>query len=442
MLNNLRLRLSLLYLLVAILLVALLSGSTYSVLYYYFQNANDSALKTKLVNVLDAIGAPVPEELETGESRESITKDADDFGEREDDERFPHTEEIYEGDLSSIFVLPLDASGQLLFNPNPYEPPMQPNSDAVNAALVNGIDYRNASLDDGTPARLLTYALSEQAGIEIIQTGKSIGDQIHILNQFLTSLLLIGAVVIVGLGAGSWWMAGRTLASHQKAWDNQQTFIANASHELRTPLTLIRASAEAAQRIQRNKTKIHGLLEDIISETDHMCNLVEELLLLTRLDAGQLKLSFSLIDVQELFHNIEREFSRVANELSVSFHVKGQPLEIKSDYTRLRQVLLIMLDNAFQHTSSGGLISLQAIAEGSHVRFSVTDSGEGIPKESLPFVFDRFYQVKAERGGENHGSGLGLSIAKSLVDALGGTIEIESEVGKGTSLFIFLPLSK
>jgi signal transduction histidine kinase len=432
MLSRLRLRLTLIYLLVGMLLVAILGGSTYSVLYYYFQNANDQALQAKLASVLDGIDVSLPGGVNSAEGL--------DKREREDDHELK-SDEIYEGEQSTIFILPLDSSGELLFNPNPYELPMQPDMDAVAAAQQSGtLDYRDVTLPDGTSARLLTYALPDQAVIDVIQLGKSVSGQISILNQFLTSLLVIGALSIVILGLGSWWIAGRSLASHQHAWDNQQTFIANASHELRTPLTLIRASAEAGRRRVKMDKKLDGYLGDVIIETDHMCSLVEDLLLLSRLDAGQLKLDFTAVNLTDLIENIGRQFGRLAAGRSIQFDARTPALELVSDKTRLRQVLLIMLDNAFQHTPVGGSVSLSVEADAHQVHFKVKDSGEGIPPDSLPRVFDRFYQVDSARSGENRGSGLGLSIAKSITEALGGRIAIDSEPGSGTEVLVSLPL--
>ena len=432
MLSRLRLRLTLIYLLVGTLLVAVLGGSTYSVLYYYFQNANDLALQAKLVSVLDGIDVPLPGNLSSGEESDKTDKE---------DDHALQSNEIYEGEQSTIFILPLDTQGELLFNPNPYEIPMQPDMDAVTAAQQSGtLDYRNTTLSDGTSARLLTYALPNQAVIDVIQLGKSVSGQVGILNQFLASLLVIGALSVVVLGLGSWWIAGRSLASHQQAWDNQQTFIANASHELRTPLTLIRASAEAGKRRAGKDKKMDGYLGDVITEADHMCSLVEDLLLLTRLDAGQLKLDFKSISLAEFIANIEQEFGRLAAEQSIQFDVRAQPLEMVSDKTRLRQVLLIMLDNAFQHTPAGGSVSLSVEADTHQVHFKVEDTGEGIPPDNLSLVFDRFYQVDSARSGENRGSGLGLSIAKSITESLGGRIAITSEQGRGTQVLVSLPL--
>ena len=141
--------------------------------------------------------------------------------------------------------MPLDSEGTLIFNPNPFDPPMLPDQNAISNAAANDFDLRTVSLADGTSVRLLTYKLSDQTGIEILQLGKPIEDQLKILNQFLEGLLIIGSASILMLGLGSWWLAGRMLASAQKAWDSQQQFVANASHELRAPLTLIRAGSDA-----------------------------------------------------------------------------------------------------------------------------------------------------------------------------------------------------
>ncbi len=430
MLDRLRLRLTLIYLLVGALLVAALGGGTYSVLYYYFQNANDQALRAKLVSVLDGIDAPLPGGL--------VNQSNPEFHEEEHENQ---AIEEYEGEQSTIFLLPLDVQGDLLFNPNPYELPMQPDTAAVQAALQSGaLDFRNVKLDDGSSARLLTYALPDQLGFDVIQLGKSISDQVGILNGFLTSLLLIGVLSIVVLGLGSWWMAGRSLAAHQQAWDNQQTFVANASHELRTPLTLIRASAEAGQRRSKTDEKMREYLQDVITETDHMGNLVEELLLLSRLDAGQLKPEYGPVTVRELVEGVGREFGRLAQEGAIHFETSAEDVELTTDGTRLRQVLLILLDNAFRHIPADGTVRLSAQADVHQVHFKVADNGEGIPAESLPHVFDRFYQVDSARSGADRGSGLGLSIAQSITAALEGHITLTSEAGRGTEVLVSLPL--
>jgi signal transduction histidine kinase len=447
MLKRLHLRLTLLYLLVAMILVALVGGGSYSLLYYYFETTNDMALKFKMAETFESLSAPLPPELIEAEqawlgrrglagfSFSTTGKGLDNEVQAvEGQTETNHVGETYEGELSAIFVYPLDEKGTLLLNPNPYPPPMPPDLEAVLSAKKKGSDLRTSYLQDGTPVRMLTYTLPQEAGFNVLQLGRPFGDQVRVLNQFMLGLLALGGASTLVLGVGSWLLAGRSLKPTQRAWERQQIFVANASHELRTPLTLIRASSEVALRHTRNDSDQKELLSDVINECDHMTQLVEDLLLLSRLDTKELKLERQVIFFPDLIGEVARQFERLANEHSVQLIVKETVGKVMGDQTRLRQVLLILLDNALQHTPAGGTIVISSSLEGRRVRVRIADSGEGIPLEHLPHVFERFYQVKSARSGENRGHGLGLSIAKSLIEAQGGKIAITSQPGKGTEI--------
>ncbi|NTW43244.1 MAG: histidine kinase [Anaerolineaceae bacterium] len=458
MLKPLRLKLTLLYLLVAMLLAGLVGFSAYSLLYYYFQNNNDSALKFKMASTFSTIGVALPADLQEAEQNwisirtnenksseeEEVNEEPGEDHEEEEDETtsgsaVPIIPSVYEGELTSIFIMPLDETGRLIFNPNPYALPMNPDLTAVQFALTTGHDLRNSTLKDGTPVRLLTYNVPDESGYGLLQMGKPIDDQMRVLNQFTSGLLLIGAISILVLGFGSWWMAGRSLRATQNAWDMQQAFVANASHELRAPLTLIRASAEVAQRSTQLYPQQATLMTNIVEEVDHMSRLVEELLLLSRLDAHQLKLDKNPINVAGLVAEIQRQFEPLTNARQVSFLNQATFGTVLADVTRLRQVLIILLDNALHHTPPGGTVTVQSIIEGRNLRIIVKDNGEGIAPEHLPHVFDRFYQADNTRSKDQKGTGLGLSIAKSLVEIQDGQIGITSQPGKGTSISITLP---
>jgi signal transduction histidine kinase len=434
---------------VAILLVLLLGGTTYGVLYIYFQNATDLALRTKMASVFNSLGVSLPASLSQAEQQwsEKASHSLNPFKLEENEskeEEFEPSEVSsakYEGELSSIFVMPLDVEGNLIFNPNPFDPPMLPDRNAVKAAAVNENDLRTVSLADGTSVRLLTYKLLEQTGVEILQLGKPIEDQLKILNQFLEGLLIIGSASIIVLGFGSWWLAGRMLASAQKAWDSQQEFVANASHELRAPLTLIRAGSDAALRKSTRNSSVKNLLGDVVSEVDHMNHLVEDLLLMSRLDIGKLKMVNEVVPLEELAGEIERQYIPIMAEKLIDFTVQSEPLKLFGDKVRLRQVILILLDNALRHTPVKGNILLTFKEQDNHTVISVSDSGEGIPAKHLPHVFERFYQAESDRRDGNTGSGLGLSIAKSIVEAHGGKISIQSEMKVGTTVICSFPFS-
>lgn len=448
MLKTLRFRLTLLYLLVAGLLMVLVSATSYTLFHHYLLSTNDLALKYKMAVTFHALGVNLPAELAEAEESwlgrqsglltfVSHTREQESGEVNEEGSEGAPKSAAYEGELSAIFVYPLDASGRLVINPNPFAPPMAPDLVALQAALANGSDLRTVMLKDGTPVRLFTYPVPAESGFDAIQLGRPFGDQMRVMYQLIGGLLLLGLAVIVLLGAGSWWLAGRSLAPTQKAWETQQAFVANASHELRTPLTLLRASAEVALRKSADLAQ-QELLKDVLDECDHMAQLVEDLLLLSRLDAGQLTLDRQSVSLSSLVRDMLRQFELLAEGRKVTLSAPPTDVVITGDRIRLRQVLLILLDNALRHSPPGGQIEARLQTEGRSVRVSVADTGEGIPPEHLAHVFERFYQAKPASG-EMQGYGLGLSIARSLVEAHGGRIGISSQVGKGTLVWFVLP---
>ncbi len=462
MLNHLRIKLTALYLLVALSFAGVVSISTYFMLYFYFQNNNDAALSYKMALTFDDINVQLPQELVSAQNdwikihstSNSIphpnTNDdrEDDYEEDDDNEEGhytipnPQIIEAYEGELSSIFILPLDVNGNLLFNPNPFEIPMKPNLEAATQAAEKGIDLRTSFLNDGSSVRILTYAVPVSSGYAFIQLGKPITDQVRVLNQLVGGMLIMGVISIGILGLGSWWLAGRSLKPTQQAWEKQQSFIANASHELRTPLTLVRASAEVALREKTTQETKTELLDDIILEVDHMTKLVEELLLLSRLDAKQVVLNLEPVNLKELTQEIEHTFSHLTSANQVSLVINQIEGTVNADRTRLRQVILICLDNALRYTPPGKQISISSNIEGNLVHYHISDQGTGISGEHLEKIFERFYQADQSHSGEKKGSGLGLSIAKSLIEAHHGKIDIKSTPAKGTTISFTLPLIK
>jgi signal transduction histidine kinase len=474
MLSRLRWQLTGLYVFSAAALITLIGGSAYGLLTYYFQSANDLALQYKVALAYSNAGLPVPGDLQSADQTwqtrhpvatptplsqpEQETKSEDESDDDDDDHKSRPTptlaptanheeDEAYDSELSAVFLLPVDAQGQLLDNPNAYTPPLAPNSSAVIAALANGSDFRTAWLEDGSRVRLFSYRVGtgdyfKQSGNPaVIQVGRSLKDQDRILTQLLIGLAALGGVSVVSVGMGSWWLAGRSVKPAQQAWDRQQSFVANASHELRTPLTLLRASAEVAQRGLATSDARHGLLGDILQETDYMSHLVDDLLLLSRLDAGRLKLEHQSVALPELLAELARQMGHVTEVRNIRIETAPSVGIVVADPTRLRQVLLILLDNALRHTPDGGHIRLQAQPDGRYIRLTVSDSGSGIPAEHLPHVFERFYRGKEDRRQHDSGSGLGLAIARGLVEAMHGQIAIASQPTQGTQVSIRLSVA-
>jgi signal transduction histidine kinase len=445
MLRRLRWQLTALYLLAALVLIALVGGGAYSLLRYYFGLTTDLALQYRMALELRLAGATLPPELAQAERTWRTGHNAapqptavpashtDEEKSEKPAHSNPSTDETYDGDLAATFALPLSAEGVLLTAPASL-PPGGPQLEGVRAALAAGHDWRTVRLAGGSAVRLLTYRVQGGTGPAVLQVGRTLDDQNRILGQFWLGLVGLGGLSALLLALASWWLAGRSLNPAQQAWERQQRFVANASHELRTPLTLIRASAEVAQRGLPETDDRRALLTDILQECDHTSSLVDDLLLLSRLDAGKLPLDRQPINLPELLADVQRQMGRVAEARGVQVEVAQADGVALGDPTRVRQVLLILLDNAVRHTPAGGAVRLGALRHGRQVAITVADTGTGIAPEHLPRLFDRFYHA-----GARSGSGLGLSIAKGLVEAHGGQIRVESRPQEGTRVTVTLP---
>jgi signal transduction histidine kinase len=221
----------------------------------------------------------------------------------------------------------------------------------------------------------------------------------------------------------------------------RKSMIADISHELRNPLAAQQGNLEALEDgvIQLDPE----VLEVLIRNNHLLTRLVEDLRQLALVDAGQVELDLMPVDPVEALRTsaagLERDFKAkgVALELDT---VPDLPA-VMADQLRLSQVLGNLLRNALQYTPEGGTVTLGARAAGKEVSFSVADTGTGIPAEELPNVFERFYRTDKSRARDTGGSGLGLSIAKGLVEAQGGRIGVESEPGRGAAISFTLPLA-
>jgi signal transduction histidine kinase len=476
MLRRLRIQLTFLYLLAALGLVALLGGGSYSLLRLYMQNATDQALQVKMAIQFRQYGLSLPAELASAErdwlgsqNRNPThspptpipTTTPPTFvpasGGEDDQEsgstplqsapaqptsHIPAGEsesggDAYDEQLGSVFVVPLDTQGQAIQAAN--QPPVMVVQDAQASAnaSANGSDLRTSQLPDGRRVRLLTYRSSVAGGPALLQVGRLLHEQDLVLQQFLDGLLVLAAISAVLLGLGSWWLSGRALKPAQRAWENQQAFVANASHELRAPLTLIKADAEVGLRAAPPAEQ-KEVLEDIVKESDYMNRLVDDLLLLSRLDTHRLKLTREAIDLKQLMSDIHRQVSKLAIEKDIEITLENSQGSITGDPVRMRQILLILIDNALRYTPPGGQITLETHPLGRRMQILIKDTGQGIPASDLPHIFERFYQVQYPGIEEPRGNGLGLSIAKALVEAQGGEIRITSQPGVGTLITLLL----
>jgi len=277
-------------------------------------------------------------------------------------------------------------------------------------------------------------------GDAFIVVGRSIEPEQQALNQLILVLAAGGLLGLLLACGGGFMLSGRALRPIRSAMDAQRTFVADASHELRTPLSLIRANAEILKRGGAGGGESAESVDDIIKETDHLSYLIGQMLTLARADVSESPFASEDVDLSILAGDVVREAQVLAREKAIMLAYEGEDdLHVAGDEQRLREVLLILLDNAFKYSDEGGNVTVRLAAAGAGVRLAVADDGHGIAAADLPHVFDRFYRVDKARSREMGGTGLGLAIARWIAEEHGGTIRLESEAGAGTTVTVELP---
>jgi signal transduction histidine kinase len=232
----------------------------------------------------------------------------------------------------------------------------------------------------------------------------------------------------------------RSLVGQREALRRQREFAADASHELRTPLTVIRASVDDLQRHPSEPvSRVGTALTDIRDEVDHLTSMVEDLLLLARSDSGAIELERVSVDLGDVATSGAAALGAVAAAKGVVVTVDPEPAEVLGDPTRLRQLVVILVDNAVRHVPAGGHVTVRVRADVSQATVVVEDDGPGIAPEDLPRVFDRFYRAP---GASGDGTGLGLAIASWIVERHAGRIEAANRPAGGAALTVRLPRSR
>ena len=219
-------------------------------------------------------------------------------------------------------------------------------------------------------------------------------------------------------------------------------FSADASHELRTPLTVMRGEIELALRSTKTPGEYRTVLESSLEEILRMTSITDNLLLLAKAEQGTLEVHFSEVDLHELIDKLYENSEILTEQKHISVSLQeNTPITIVGDKDRLRQLFLNLVDNAIKYTPEGGTVTLAARRQNGSALFEVQDTGIGIPAEEVGKIFDRFYRVDKARSREQGGTGLGLSIAKWIAELHRGTISVTSELNKGSTFTVTLPLN-
>jgi len=216
-------------------------------------------------------------------------------------------------------------------------------------------------------------------------------------------------------------------------------FLASVSHELRTPLTYIKGYADIINRPDTSEEEVKEYVDIIREETEQLTVLIKNLFQLAKIDQNNFLIKRERVELCEFLQNIVERIQPVFAEKKILLHVNcPNELIVFIDPERFQQVFVNILDNAKKHSDGGSKISIEVKQTNHHITITIIDEGEGIHEQDLPYIFDRLYRVEKSRSRQSGGAGLGLSITKEIVESHGGSIEVQSKPGKGTSVIIKL----
>jgi signal transduction histidine kinase len=326
-----------------------------------------------------------------------------------------------------------------------------PQADSIQAArkASNGADVWTGDLDLGStqvPVRILTQRVTYQADGQtyFLQALQDRSTEVETLRALLVVLVIGGLVVVlVAVGFGAVYARRalvpirESLGAQRAALRRQREFAADASHELRTPLTVIRSSVELLRRnAQRPVAEVGDTLTDIDAEVVHLTSLVDDLLLLARSDSGAVSLERVPIHLDDVAADAAAALAQPAAAAGVRVEMDPQPTAAIGDPARLRQLVMILVDNAIRHSPRGGAVRVVVRPTGDAASVAVEDAGPGVPPEDRPRVFDRFWRAPGAPAG---GTGLGLAIAKWIAEHHDGTISVDQSAAGGARFEVRIP---
>lgn len=260
--------------------------------------------------------------------------------------------------------------------------------------------------------------------------------------RLLTLLGLINGSILLLAGGLSYFLAGKTLRPIQEMLEDQNRFIGDASHELRTPLTSLKAAFEVYLR-DKNKTvkDAEKIIKDSIVEVNHLTSLTNSLLLSVNNQSTIGEDKFTRVLLNEVINESVRRTLPLAEEKKIAISAQLKPYTVNGDQPKLVELFTVLVDNAIKYGRQEGWVKITAQKTDHSVLVNIKDNGKGIPEKDLPNIFDRFYRADESRTKFNGGGfGLGLSIAKQIVQNHRGSIGVESKLGKGSTFIVKLPL--
>ncbi|MBB6633525.1 sensor histidine kinase [Cohnella thailandensis] len=338
---------------------------------------------------------------------------------------------------SLSFMAMTDKDGALTGSKSQFEVDDELLELALGEAWSSGKDTGQFTLDGSR------WAFSRERSIDggYMFVFLDVSAQQKILTNLIYTFLAVALAMLIVIFFVSRYFANRSIAPIKEAFDKQKQFIADASHELKTPLTIINTNTDVllanSEDTIRNQSK---WLHYIKSETERMTKLTNDLLFLTQMDDTREELLVAAFDISDAIESIILTMEAVVYEKRIRLDYEIEPhLTMVGSSEQIKQVVMILLDNAIKYTKPEGSVSLSLKKQAGEVVLSVTNTGDGIAPEHLTRIFDRFYRTDSSRARKQGGYGLGLAIAKSIVERHKGRIVARSVLGESTSFSVYLP---
>ncbi|SEJ69857.1 His Kinase A (phospho-acceptor) domain-containing protein [Propionispira arboris] len=276
----------------------------------------------------------------------------------------------------------------------------------------------------------------------MVYVGKDVASVYNGLRKATLILGLLSLLAFIVANFAGHIMAGKAIIPLKEAYERQRQFAADASHELRTPLSVVMASVDVLGNDASIASPfLQQVIVDMRDEVKKMTKLVSDLLLVARSENQTFKLVTEKFDLIEAIHEIVRKMQPLADEKHINlFFVKQESVIIRADIQRIKQLLIILIDNALKYTPGNGVVTVKVDGEfeKNKIRIMVRDTGIGISLTDQHKVFDRFYRVDRARSRDSGGNGLGLAIARDIVNLHDGELYIESKIGEGAAFIVEL----
>ncbi len=469
--RGIRVRLTLWYLAVLTVVLALFGGGVYLAL----RESLDDSLEATVLSRSEALMSVVQMKDAGPALPDSVIQaatdpaDGSDFDEDEAEERFART---------------WDRAGNVVSDAGGVKAEVLPQRDAILPVVGGTEQWVKLPGDDADFQILVRPIVIDGDVVGVLEVGQSRESIDETLGALVIILTIATPITLVLAGLGGLLIAGRALAPVDSvtrlarrlsaedlsgrldldlpddelgrlartfdemiarlegAFRRQRQFTGDASHELRTPLTALKGQVEVALARQREPDEYRAVLTAVNEEVDRMIRLVGSLLALARADAGEIALGREPIVLGDAIAGAVEQVEPAASQRGVALDVKhGPELVVNADESLLLQLLLNQLDNAIKYTPSGGDVGVTWGVEGRFVVVAVSDTGIGVADEHQPHIFERFYRVDTARSRAEGGTGLGLAISRWITEAHGGTINVASTLGTGSTFTIRLPLS-